>query len=183
VQFAARGLGQPQLDAPHKIDGRIRELGFRPWAVVDAQGCREPLGDPILVRCIGKVVARREHAGAQIFWRKQDSDRFDLPDRIGQLLWPLHLDCRFRILDSSVPVVQSAKDRIRNNVSKPLDWACVGRVLGERNVSSPFVIIGRIPCENSSKVLSVEHNQMIRALAAHRSDQPFNISILPGRTE
>jgi hypothetical protein len=91
--------------------------------------------------------------------------------------------CRFRILDSSVPVLQSAKDRIRNNVSKPLDWARVGRVLGERNVSSPFVIIGRISCENSSKVLSVEHNQMIRALASDRSDQAFNISILPGRTE
>jgi hypothetical protein len=103
--------------------------------------------------------------------------------------WPDGLDCstdyhcRFRILDSSVPMVQPAKDRMRNNVSEPLDWARAGSVLPERNVSSPFVIIGRIFCKNSSKVLCVEHNQMIRALASDRPDQAFNISILPGRAE
>jgi hypothetical protein len=37
--------------------------------------------------------------------------------------------CRFRILDSSVPMVQPAKDWMRNNVSEPLDWARVGSVL------------------------------------------------------
>jgi len=29
--------------------------------------------------------------------------------------------CRFRILDSSIPMVQPAKNWIRNNVSEPLD--------------------------------------------------------------
>jgi hypothetical protein len=29
--------------------------------------------------------------------------------------------CRFRKLDSSVSMMQSAKDRIRNNLSEPLD--------------------------------------------------------------
>jgi hypothetical protein len=80
-------------------------------------------------------------------------------------------------------MVQPAKDRMRNNVSGPLDWARVGRVLPERNVSSHVIIIGGIFRKNSSKVLCVEHNQMISALASDRPDQAFNISVLPGRAE
>ena len=80
-------------------------------------------------------------------------------------------------------MVQPAKDRMHNNVSEPLDWARVGSVLPERNVSSPFVIIGSIFCKNSSKVPCVEHDQMIRAFASDRPDQAFNITILPWRTE
>jgi hypothetical protein len=63
-------------------------------------------------------------------------------------------------------MVQPTKDWMRNNVSEPLDWARAGSVLPERNVSSPFVIIGSIFCKNSSEVLRVERNQMIRALTS-----------------
>jgi hypothetical protein len=78
-------------------------------------------------------------------------------------------------------MVQPAKDRMRNNVSGPLDWARVGHVLPERNVSPHVIIIGGIFRKNSSKVLCVEYNQMISTLASDRPDQAFNISILPGR--
>src|ERR1700737_1289354 len=37
--------------------------------------------------------------------------------------------CRFRNLDSSVPMMYPAKDWMRNDVSEPLDRACAGRVL------------------------------------------------------
>ena len=80
-------------------------------------------------------------------------------------------------------MVQPAKDRMRNNVSEPLDRACVGRVLPKRNVSSHLIIIGRIFRKNSPKVLGVEYDQMISALAPDRPDQAFNISVLPGRAE
>ena len=36
--------------------------------------------------------------------------------------------CSFRKLDSGVSTVEAAKDRIRNNVSEPLDRTCAGRV-------------------------------------------------------
>ena len=42
-------------------------------------------------------------------------------------------------LDSCVSMVQSAEDRMRNNASEPLDWACAGRILPERNVNSYFI--------------------------------------------
>jgi len=52
--------------------------------------------------------------------------------------------CRFRKLDSSVSMVEPAKDRIRNNVSEPLDRPCARRVLPKRNVSSHFIVIGSV---------------------------------------
>src|ERR1700738_1843436 len=72
---------------------------------------------------------------------------------------------------------------MRNNLSKPLDWARVGRVLPERNVSSHFIIIAGILHKNSSKVLGVDNDQMISVLAPDRPDQAFTVSILPGRPE
>ena len=63
-------------------------------------------------------------------------------------------------------MVEPAKDRMRDNISEPLDRACAGRVLPKRNVSSHFIIIGGVFRKNSSKVLCVENNQMISALTS-----------------
>jgi hypothetical protein len=38
-------------------------------------------------------------------------------------------------------MMEPAKDRMRNNVSEPLDRACAGRVLPERNMRSHLVIV------------------------------------------
>jgi len=63
---------------------------------------------------------------------------------------------------------------MRNNVSEPLDWACAGRVLPERNLRSHLVIIDRIFRKDSAKVIRVERDQMISA----RTD-PINRSAYP----
>src|SRR5947209_1172421 len=56
-------------------------------------------------------------------------------------------------------------------------------ILRERDVSPHVIIIGGIFSKNSSKVLCVEHDPMISALASDRPDQAFYISVLPGRAE
>ena len=86
-------------------------------------------------------------------------------------------------LNSCISMVKSGKDRMHNNVSEPLRWACAGRILLERNVSSCFIIISEVFRKNSPKVLLAENDQMISALAPDRPNQAFNIDILPGRTE
>src|SRR5205807_1537111 len=86
-------------------------------------------------------------------------------------------------LDSRVSMVEPAQDRKRDNVPAPFDRACAGCVLPERNMRSRRIVISSVFRKNSSKVLCVEDDQMIRALAADRSDQAFNISVLPGRAE
>ena len=59
---------------------------------------------------------------------------------------------------------------MRDNVPEPLDGPSAGRILTERNVSSNLIVIGRVFREDSPKVLSVEHQQMVRALAPDRSE-------------
>ena len=80
-------------------------------------------------------------------------------------------------------MVEPAKDRMRDNVSEPFDLPRVGRVFPKRNVSSYFIIIGGIFRKNSSKVLCVENDQMVKTFASDRPDQALNISVLPGRVE
>src|ERR1700730_8514270 len=94
--------------------------------------------------------------------------------------WRASAPCRFRNLDSSVPMMKPAKDRVRNNVSETLDRACAGRILPKRNMRSHLVIIDGIFRKDSAKVLRVERDQMIGALVPDRPDQAFSISVLPG---
>src|SRR5262249_28138136 len=68
-----------------------------------------------------------------------------------------------------------------NNVCDPLDQARAGGVLPERNMGPHLIIIGGVFHKDSSKVLRVERDQMIRALTPDRSNQAFSISVLPGR--
>src|SRR5260370_21389505 len=71
--------------------------------------------------------------------------------------------CRFRKLDSSIAMVESAKDRIRDNVAEPLDGPSAGRILPERNVGPNLIVIGVVFSEDSPKGVGVEHQQASRA--------------------
>ena len=73
-------------------------------------------------------------------------------------------------------MVQAAKDRTGNNVSDPFDQARVGRILPERDMGPHLIIIGGVFHKDSSKLLRVERDQMIRALAP---DDPITRSTYP----
>lgn len=62
----------------------------------------------------------------------------------GRLACGIFEACRFRKLDSRVSMMEPAKDRVCDNISEPLDRACVGRILPERNMSSYAIIIGDV---------------------------------------
>src|SRR5580704_11794103 len=72
---------------------------------------------------------------------------------------------------------------MRNNLSEPLDRACAGRILPERNMRSHLIIKDGVFRKDSAKVIRVERDQMISALAPDRPDQAFSISVLPGRAK
>jgi hypothetical protein len=69
---------------------------------------------------------------------------------------------------------------MRDNVTEPFDGPSAGRILPERNVGSNLIVVGRVFRKDSPKVLGVEQQQMVRALAPDRSDQAFNISVCQG---
>ena len=80
-------------------------------------------------------------------------------------------------------MMEPTKDRVCNNISEQLDRACVVRVLPKRSVSSRVIIIGGEFRKNPPKLLFVDHDQMIGALAPDRPDQAFNMAVLPGSAE
>jgi hypothetical protein len=79
--------------------------------------------------------------------------------------------------------MQSAQDCMGDDVPDALDRAPVWRILSERNMRTPPIIIGGEFRKDPPQVLFVEHNQMIGTLAPDRSDQAFNMAVLPGRAE
>jgi hypothetical protein len=80
-------------------------------------------------------------------------------------------------------MVQPTKDRLRDNVSEPLDRARAGRVLPKRKVRPYLIIIAGVLRQKAPKVRFVEHDHMVGTLVARRPDQAFNMAVLPGRTE
>src|SRR5262249_60602987 len=72
--------------------------------------------------------------------------------------------------DSCISMVQSAKDRLRNNVSEPLNRACAGCVLAKRKVRPHLIIVARVFRKNAPKMFFVEHDHVVRALMPSRTD-------------
>jgi len=87
----------------------------------------------------------------------------------------------YRILDSAILVVKTAKDRSRCNGAEPLDNATERRVLAQRSVSSEFFVIVGIPGQDPAQVRFAQDHDMIQAVSSDRADEPFDMSILPGR--
>ena len=81
--------------------------------------------------------------------------------------------------------MQSAQDCMCDDVPDALDRAPVWRILSERNMRTPPIVIGGEFRKNPPKMLFVEfeYDQMIGTLASDRSDQAFNMAVLPGRAE
>jgi hypothetical protein len=57
---------------------------------------------------------------------------------------------------------------MRNGVSEPLDQACAGRILPERNMRSHLDIIDGIFRKDSAKVIRVERIRVLRMVDGQR---------------
>src|SRR5215470_1192948 len=76
----------------------------------------------------------------------------------------------------------ATKDRLRDNVSEPLNRACAGCVLAKRKVSPHLIIVRRVRRKNLSQVRLAKDHQPVQALATHGANQPLHIRILPWRS-
>ena len=79
--------------------------------------------------------------------------------------------------------MQPAQDCMGDDVPEALDRAPVRRILPERNMRTPSIVIGGEFRKDPSQLFFVEHDQIIGALAPERPDQAFNMAVLPGRAE
>jgi hypothetical protein len=76
-------------------------------------------------------------------------------------------------------MMSSTEDCMCNDISETLDGARVRCVLAQRNMSARAIIIGGEFRKKPPKMLFVDHDQMIGALAPDRPDKAVNMAVLP----
>ncbi len=77
--------------------------------------------------------------------------------------------------------MQTTKVRYGFDSAFPQNWPCQWRIFVQRQVSAgPFVIVG-VGAKHAAQMCLPDNDQMIQALSSDRSDQPFDIGVLPGR--
>jgi hypothetical protein len=54
-------------------------------------------------------------------------------------------------------------------------------ILAERKMRAHFIVVGSVICQQFAKVPFPEHHDMVEAFASDRSNQPFNMTVLPRR--
>jgi hypothetical protein len=54
-------------------------------------------------------------------------------------------------------------------------------ILVQRKMRARGIVVGRVICQLMAKVPFAHHHDMVKALASDRSDQPFNMTVLPRR--
>ena len=148
-----------------KLSGFRGEASFRTW---------------LLAIVWRKAIDRRR--ARQLWWNRTTTTGRDTASNDLDTL-------RQRVADAQAAFGQGqredargrAQDRMRDDISKSLDWPAAGRVLPKRNVGPCLIVVGRILRKDAPKMLGVEHDQMVGALAADRPDQAFNVAILPRR--
>ena len=77
-------------------------------------------------------------------------------------------------------MMKSAKDRVSNKLAVPQDRPIARRILAQRQMSSEFVVIAGVSCKNSTQMRLAKDDDVIKALASDRTNQPLCMPVLPG---
>ncbi len=79
-------------------------------------------------------------------------------------------------------MVLATKVRYEFDPAFPQNWPCQWRIFAQRQVSSGAIVIVGIGLQHAAQMRLAENDQMVQALSSDRSDQPFNVGVLPRRT-
>ena len=90
--------------------------------------------------------------------------------------------CAYRELNSDVLMVQTSKNWAGNDASSFGDSACDWRILFQRQVRAYLIVIFQVRHQYVTEMALAEHNNVVKAFPADRTDQPFSICILPWGT-
>jgi len=76
-------------------------------------------------------------------------------------------------------VVKPTKHRRRCDSAEALDRAMERGILVQRTMNSPIVVVAGIGSQRPAQVCLTQHNNVINAFAADRTDQPLGEAVLP----
>ncbi len=78
-------------------------------------------------------------------------------------------------------MVQTTKMRYGFDPAFPQNWPCQWRIFVQRQVSAGTIVIVGVGAKHAAQMCLTDNDQMIQTFSSDRSDQPFNVGVLPGR--
>ncbi len=78
-------------------------------------------------------------------------------------------------------MVQTTKVRYGFDPAFPQNWPCQWRIFVQRQVSAGTIVMVGVGAKHAAQVRLAEIDQMVQTFSSDRSDQPFDIGVLPGR--
>ena len=78
-------------------------------------------------------------------------------------------------------MVQTAKVRYGFDPAFAQNWPCQWRIFVQRQVSAGTIVIVGVGAKHAAQMCLPDNDQMIQTFSSDRSDQPFDIGVLPGR--
>ena len=91
------------------------------------------------------------------------------------------LGCAYQILHPAVLTVQAAEDWLSSELAEALDRPIAGRIFGQGQRRSQFVVVDGVSRKDLPQVSLAEDENVIEAFPANRADQPFRMPVLPER--
>ncbi len=79
-------------------------------------------------------------------------------------------------------MVKATEDRAWCDNAETLNGTMERGVFGQGSVGSEFIVIVSIRGQDPAEVRFAQHHDMIQALSPDRTDEPFDVPILPGRS-
>ena len=86
-------------------------------------------------------------------------------------------------LNPYIMVMKPAQDWAGTDGSSPLNGARDRRIFVQRPVRSDVVVIASIGSQDPAQMFLAQDDKMVQALPADRANEPFNVSVLPGRSK
>ena len=89
--------------------------------------------------------------------------------------------CPYQKLDPNIGMVQSAEFRHRRDRSAVMNGPPKWRVFVQAEMGPPGVVVIRVGAKQATQMRFAHHDHMIQQVPPDRTDDTFDITILPGR--
>ena len=76
-------------------------------------------------------------------------------------------------------MMEAAEPTDRCDTPGCLRWSVERRILVQRKMRADTIVVGQVSGQQLAEMPLAKHHDMVEALASDRSDQPFNMTILP----
>src|SRR5258706_6137116 len=90
--------------------------------------------------------------------------------------------CACRKSNTNIQMMKSAKKWLGQNATNGMYCSRRRRVLVDRKVRASRVIVGCVRSQQMAKMPLAEYDNVVKPLPQDRTDRPFAISVLPGRS-